>query len=111
MSPKDRWEKLEKGRICFSCLEPRGTCANHSKVPKDLKCVQCALWGEPKILALFRIFCKRKEHGESRASPSEIKGALEKYIGKLASGIVKADILFAVIFMFRANATVEELGN
>ena len=60
MSPKDRWEKLEKGRICFSCLEPRGTCANHSKVPKDLKCVQCALWGEPKILALFRIFCKRK---------------------------------------------------
>ena len=20
MSPKDRWEKLEKGRICFSCL-------------------------------------------------------------------------------------------
>ena len=111
MSPKDRWEKLEKGRICFSCLEPRGTCANHSKVPKDLKCVQCALWGEPKILALFRIFCKRKEHGESRVSPSEIRGALEKYIGKLASGIVKADILFAVIFMFRANATVEELGN
>ena len=73
MNPKDRWEKLEKGRICFSCLQPRGTCklrvcANHSKVPKDLKCAQCALWGEPKNLAPFRIFfCKRKEHGESRA--------------------------------------------
>ena len=26
MSPKDRWEKVEKGRMCFSCLEPRGTC-------------------------------------------------------------------------------------
>ena len=44
-------------------------------------------------------FCKRKEHGESRASPSEIKGVLEKYIGKLANGIVEA------------NATIEDQGN
>ena len=56
-------------------------------------------------------FCKRKEHGESRASPSEIKGVLEKYIGKLANGIVEANISFAVNFMFKANATIEDLGN
>ena len=57
------------------------------------------------------MFCKQKEHGESRASPSKIKDALETYIGKLTNGIVEADISFAVNVMFRANATVEELGN
>ena len=23
MSPRDRWEKLKKGRMCFSCLKPK----------------------------------------------------------------------------------------
>ena len=50
--------------------------------------------GETKKPGSFSIFfCKRKEHGESIASPSEIKGALEKYIGKLASEIVEACLL------------------
>ena len=110
-------EKLEKGRMFFFCLEPRGACklricVNHTKVPKALKGTHCASWAESKSLAPFSIFfCKRKEHGESRASPSEIKSALEKYIGKLANGIVKANILFAVNFMLKANATIEDLGN
>ena len=26
MSPRDRWEKLEKGRMCFSCLKPKTIC-------------------------------------------------------------------------------------
>ena len=117
MSPRDRWEKLQKDRICFSCLEPRGTCkpricANYSKVRKNLKCAPCAISAEPKNLAPFSIFfCKRKEHGELRASPREIKDALETYIGKLTNGIVEADISFAVNFMFRVNTAVEELGN
>ena len=90
LSPEDRWEKLEKGGMCFSCLKPRGVCklrkcVNHPKVPKVLK---CALWAESKGLALFSIFfCKRKKHGESRAPPSELKISLEKYIGKLENGI------------------------
>ena len=51
MSPTDRWEKLEKGRMCFSCLEPTEACklkicVNHFKVPKALKCTQCASWEE-----------------------------------------------------------------
>ena len=68
--------------MCFACLDPRGACKlriciNPSKVPKDLKCTQCALWAESKYLALFSIFfCKRREHRDSRASPSEIKSAL-----------------------------------
>ena len=107
LSPEDRWEKLEKGRMCFSCLKPRGVCklrkcVNHPKVPKVLKWAQYALWAESKGLAPFSIFfCKRKEYGESRATPSELKIALEKYIGKLARGIAEANILFAVNFMLQ----------
>ena len=62
-----------------------------------------------KRLAPFSIFfCKHKEHGDTRGPPSEIKDALEGYIGKLANGIVKANILFALNFMLKANATIEE---
>ena len=116
MSPKDRWEKLKKGRMCFSCLEPRGVrklraFENHINVPKALKCSQCALWSEPNSLAPFSFFCKWKEHGESRASPSEIKDALESYIARLANGIVEANILMAVNFKFKANSTIEERRN
>ena len=87
MSPEDRWERLEKGRMCFSCLKPKGACkarkcTNYTKVPIILKCTLCALWAEPKGLAPFSIFfCKRKEHGDSRASSSELKSALDKYLG------------------------------
>ena len=58
-----------------------------------------------------QFFCKPKEHADTRASPSEIKDALEGYIGKLANGIVAANILFAVNFMFKANTTIEEKRN
>ena len=117
MSPKDRWEKLGKGRMCFSCLNPRGacnlrSCVNHINVPTILKCSQCASWSEPNNLAPFSIFfCKRKEHGEFRASPNEIKEALDDYIGKLDSGIVEANILMEVNFMFKAYSTKEERRN
>ena len=37
--------------------------------------------------------------------------ALESYIGKLTNDIVKANILFAVNFMFKANAKIEEHWN
>ena len=106
LSPRDRWEKLEKNRMGFSCLEPKRVyklkiCMNHINVPKV-----------SKSLALFSFFCcRRKEHGDTRASPSEIKDALESYIGKLANGIVEANILFAVNFMFKGNSTIEERRN
>ena len=74
MSPRDRWEKLEKGRLCFSCLKPKTICkgrkCNHvSSVPEVLKCAICASWAESKGLAPFSIFfCKQKLHGDSRSS-------------------------------------------
>ena len=30
MSPRERWEKLEKNRMCFSCLGPRKACKSKS---------------------------------------------------------------------------------
>ena len=50
-----------------------------------------------------------KEHGDCRAPPSELKSALEKYIGKLATGITESNIQFAVNFMNQANATMDDL--
>ena len=73
------------------------------------KCAQCASCATPKGLAPISIFfCKIKEHRDTRGSLSEMKNA---YIGKLANGIVEANTLVAVNFMFKANATIEEQRN
>ena len=39
LSPLDRWEKIDKGRICFSCLKPKTICrsrkcTSYGNVPK-----------------------------------------------------------------------------
>ena len=73
MSPEDRWEKLEKGRMCYLCLKPKNICigqkfTNIISVPGVLKCAICASWVESKGLAPFSIFfCKQKQHGDSGA--------------------------------------------
>ena len=113
LSPLDRWEKIDKGRMCFSCLKPKTICrsrkcTNYRNVPEVLKCTGCASWAESKRLAPFSIFfCKRKEHGESRALVVELKRELEKYLGKLGTTIVDSKIQFAVNFMFQ-NTDIKE---
>ena len=42
LNPGDRWDKMEKGRICYSCLAPKDVCVNRQcsiegKVPESLK--------------------------------------------------------------------------
>ena len=55
-------------------------------------------------MAPFSIFfCKRKEHGDSRAPLNDLENALEKYIGKLGTTIVDSSIQFAVNFMYQTN--------
>ena len=109
LSPLDRWEKIDRDRMCFSCLKPKTICrsrrcTNYRNVPAVLKCVICASMGESKGLAPFSIFfCKRKEHGDSRAPLSDLKNALEKYIGKLGATIVDSNIQVAVNFMYQNN--------
>ena len=61
LTPLDRWEKIEKGRMCYSCLKPKTICKerkcnNVSSVPEVLKCAICASWAESKGLAPFSIF-------------------------------------------------------
>ena len=52
----------------------------------------CFMGGVKESGTVQPFFCKCKEHGDSRSSPSEIKSALEMYIGKLANGIAEAII-------------------
>ena len=49
LSPLDRWEQIDKGRMCFSCLKPKTICksrkfTNYGNVLKVVKCVICASW-------------------------------------------------------------------
>ena len=86
-TPLDIWEKIEKNRMCYTCLKPRTVykgrkCLNIGSVPEVLKCAVCASWAESKGLSLFSVFfCKQKQHGDSRAQVSDLKKELEKYIG------------------------------
>ena len=71
----------------------------------------CFLGGVKESGTIQNFFCRQTEHGDLRASPSEIKSALEMYIGKFANGIAEANILLALNFMFKAHSTIEEQGN
>ena len=109
MSPENRWEKLEKGRMCYSCLKPKNICKGRkctyvSSVPEVLKCAICTSWAQSKGLAPFSIFfCKQKQHGDSRAQLIDLRKELEKYIGKLGSTVVDSKIQYSVNFMFRKS--------
>ena len=90
----DRWNKVGRGRLCYTCLRPRVICNEKNylcidKIPEVLKCALCASWTGSKGLAPFSIFfCRRKNHGDSRAPLNVLRAALEKYIGKLDISIV-----------------------
>ena len=66
LSPLDRWEKIEHGRMCFTCLKPKTVCKTkkceyRAGVPEILTCALCAAWAEPQGMDPFCIFfCKHK---------------------------------------------------
>ena len=42
-NPVERWNKMDKGKLCYTCLSPKDVCVNRrcefeEKVPKTLKC-------------------------------------------------------------------------
>ena len=98
----DRWEKIEKGRMCYTCLKSKNVCKGRkcdfiTSTPEILKCAVCATWTESISLAPFNIFfCKNKNHSSSRAPLSNLKAELEKYIGKLGTTVVDSKIRFSV---------------
>ena len=107
LSPGDRWSKIEKGKICYACIQPKDICVNQrcsfeAKVPETLKCQGCTTWAMSKNLAPLPIlFCKRKEHANLRAPFPEMKKDLEKYLGSLGGVVMDSLIMFAANFTFQ----------
>ena len=87
-SPAERWNKIDKGKLCYACLAPKDVCTGRKcnfedKVPETLKCQGCVPNAQSKNLAPFSIlFCRVKDHAKLRASFPDTKKNLEKYIGK-----------------------------
>ena len=104
-NPIERWEKMDKGKLCYACLSPKDVCTDRkcgfeSKVPETLKCQGCAPWARSRKLAPFSIlFCRIKDHAKLRASFLDMKRELEKYIGKLGTTVVDSSIKFAANYM------------
>ena len=107
-SPAERWNKMDKGKLCYACLLPKDVCVTkkckfEAKVPETLKCQGCAPWARSKELAPFSIlFCRNKEHAQLRAPFPEMKKDLEKYIGKLGTTVVDSSIKFSANYAYQA---------
>ena len=72
LNPKDPWFKIPRGRICFTCLKPKGAngvckfrqCTEVKSVPQALVCTACAPWTAAKgWVALNILMCRKSEHG------------------------------------------------
>ena len=92
LTPKDRWFKIPRGRICYTCLKPKGAngvcktrrCTEEKTIPQVLLCAACTPWAAAKGWASFSILmCRKQEHGKDRPKPAEIRKVLEKYLGKI----------------------------
>ena len=92
MSPDDRWNKIERRRICFTCIQPKSVCNGkrcivQESVPIGLLCKGCELDAVAKGWAPLNILlCRKKEHAQLRAPWGDIRKDLEKYFGKLSTG-------------------------
>ena len=68
LTPKDRWFKIPRGRICYTCLKPKGPnavckarlCTEEKSVPQVLLCAACTPWATAKGWASFSILMCRK---------------------------------------------------
>ena len=110
MSPVERWNKIDKGKLCYSCLCPKDVCttqrcSQESKVPESLKCHGCAPWASSKNLSpLSILFCRNKEHASLRTDFKDIKKDLEKYLDKLGTAVADASIKFLVNYTNQVHA-------
>ena len=92
MSPDDRWNKIERRRICFTCIQPKSVCNGkrcivQESLPIGLLCKGCELDAVAKGWAPLNILlCRKKEHVQLRAPWGDIRKDLEKYFGKLSTG-------------------------
>ena len=110
LTPKDCWFKIPKGRICYTCLKPKGAngvcktrrCTEEKTIPQVLLCAACTPWAAAKGWASFSILmCRKQEHGKDRPKPAEARKFLEKYLGKINTAIADNNLSYAVNFNYQ----------
>ena len=107
LSPTERWSRMEKGKVCYTCLKPKDVCSTKrcgfdTKIPDTLKCQGCAPWAlANKLAPLSILFCRKREHANLRAPFSDMKKDLEKYLGKLGTTVVDSSIKFAANYTYQ----------
>ena len=68
LTPNNRWIKIPKGQICYTCLKPKGikgVCKTRQffyekTIPQVLLCAACSPWAAAKGWASFSIIMCRK---------------------------------------------------
>ena len=73
LTSKDRWFKIPRGCICYTCLKPKGAngvcktrqCIEEKSILQILLCAACTPWAAAKGWASFSILmCRKQEHGK-----------------------------------------------
>ena len=105
MSPEDRWSKIGKGKVCYTCMKPKGTCkgrfcSRQSSVPEILLCSGCNPYAQVNGWTPFNILlCRKQQHAELRAPYDQIRISCEGYFGKLDGEIGETNLKYSVHFM------------
>ena len=98
------WRQVEflgNGRkLCLSCIRPRELCPGpkckfFETVPDVLICKQCKdypLGRETRFSPLNILFCRRTNHTMTSSTMTEVKQALDRYFGKLESGVMESNL-------------------
>ena len=116
LNPRDRWSKIPRGRICFTCLKPKGAngvckvrqCTEEKSVPQALVCTACTPWAAAKGWAAFNILlCRKSEHGRDRPPIAEVRKGLEGYLGKIS--IPDDKLSFTANFNYQAFSVSETI--
>ena len=110
LSPKNRWFKIPRGRICYTCLKPKGPngvckvrqCTEKKSVPQALVCIACTQWAAFNIL-----LCRKLEHGMDCPPIAEVSLALEGYLGKISVSDDK--LRFTANFNYHAFSVSETI--
>ena len=111
MTPSERWEKTKKNRICYACLRPKlvcvgRTCTFTATVPETLVCQGCVDFAKLNGWAPFSILmCKKGAHEALRVKYGDVKKQLDKYLGKLHTGINESNLKISANFMYGTHQT------
>ena len=107
MNPDERWEKIDKGKICYTCCKPKFICKGRKcnfvgSIPEVLLCQGCKGFAQYKQWSPFHVFmCRKPKHAETRAPINEIHSQCENYFGTFSKDVDQLNFKSAVNFMFQ----------